>query len=85
MAEGAVADITLFSFALRIFLMKLKWSSRLLPFVSFRFVLPPISWTPPSAAASVFAPLFSKRISRNFPSALPEETRVLRVLCHLSS
>ena len=78
-----VCHIRLFSFALRVFSM--KWSHQLSVFRSLRFVLPRFLWTLPPPAAFVCVPSFSKRTSRNFPPALPEETRIFRVLRHLSS
>ncbi len=72
-----------FSFALRVFSM--KWSHQLSVFRSLRFVLPRFPWTLPPAAAFVCVPPISKRTSRNFPPAFPEETRIFRVLRHLSS
>jgi len=78
-----VCHTRLFSFALRVFSMKSSY--RLSVFRSAPFRSPTLSLDFVTTAAFVFVPSFSKRISRNFPLALPEETRILHVLWHVSS
>ena len=60
--------------------------SQLIVFRSFCFVLPRFLWTLPPATAFVCVPHSPKELRVIFPpQPLPEETRIFRVLRHLSS
>jgi len=75
-----VCQVTLFSFALRVFSM--KWYIRLGFLVRAVFVLPRFLWTPPPVG---FAPPFSKRISRSFPCGSSRKSHIFRVVWYVGS